>query len=251
MVGGAGKHRVAEQMLPARQRQSAGDLLLQRILLGSIQRSQGQRRLPLSEHLGAGETCQRFAARDGVLPRRRQPSRQQFRGRVQHGQAGRQGHHRRLGGLPTEHHGLSRAAWNEGRWRRKFCGAGRGGSAEVGEQEHRRLRRRPRQGDDCGPVGRIAQCQNRAFDAAGQGPVPARDHAQQPHRHGAAGKAELRDARGQDGRGRSGVREIFPRQDAGRFAETPGGRVLQGSGQDRRHVSRDQQHVCGHRRSRC
>ena len=60
------------------------------------------------------------------------------------------------------------------------------------------FRRRHRQGDDCRAVGRIAQCQDTAFDAACQRPVPTRDHAQQPDRHGSAGKAELRDARGQD-----------------------------------------------------
>ena len=240
--------RMAEPVLPARQRQSARNLLRHRILLGSVEGSQGQRRLSLPEHLGARETCRRYAAGDGVLSRRRQPPRQQFRGRVQRGETRRQGRHRRHGGLPAQHHGLSRFARHERGRRRKFCGAGRGGSAEMGEEEYRSLRRRFRQGDDCRPVGRIAQCQKRAFDAAFERPVPARDHALQPHHHGAAGQSEFRDARGEDGRGSARVREVLSRQDRGRFEEAPGGRVLQRSGKGRGLVWREQRQLCRHRR---
>jgi para-nitrobenzyl esterase len=53
-----------------------------------------------------------------------------------------------------------------------------------------------------------------------------RDHAQQPDGDGAAGKAELRDVRGQGRRGSSRFPEILSGQDAGRFAKAAGGRVL-------------------------
>ena len=135
-------------------------------------------------------------------------------------------------------------------WRGQLRDPGWRGVAEVGSEEHPRLRRRSGPGDDRRPVGRLAQRAHADVDAPVEGAVPAGHHAQQSHRDGAAGQGELRDAGRQDGRGRAGFRQALSGQDTGRTETDPGAGLLPGRCPRRADLCRDQRQIRRHRRHR-
>jgi hypothetical protein len=188
-----------------------------------------ERGLPVFERVDAGEIRARPHSRPRLDLRRRIQRGSHLRTDLQRGEAGREGRgagqHRlprwatRVSGPP----GIERRD-HESRFR-QLRPAGHDRGSPMGAEKHRRIRRRPSQGDDFRRIGRGDRRQHVVRIAAGQRTVPGRHFAKRRLVRASAAHHHAR--RELETPGRSGALR-------GNLRQERGGCVHRGTAEDRR-----------------